>query len=64
MKRAEQILGSFLLLFAVYIGYESMFIEVGGDSGRVGAGFFPFWLSVGLGITSSLLLLRAVVRRG
>jgi ABC-type sugar transport system permease subunit len=61
MKRAEQILGGVLLLFAIYIGYESTLIETGADLGKVGAGFMPFWLSVGLGITSAVLLGRAVV---
>jgi hypothetical protein len=61
MKRAEQILGAVLLLFAIYIGYESTLIETGADFGKVGAGFLPFWLSVGLGISSALLLGRAVV---
>ena len=61
MKRAEQILGGVLLLFAIYIGYESTLIETGADSGKVGAGFLPFWLSVGLGIASAALLIRALV---
>jgi hypothetical protein len=60
MKRAEQVLGAVLLLFAIYIGYESTMIETGADFGKVGAGFMPFWLSVGLGITSAVLLGRAV----
>jgi hypothetical protein len=61
MKRAEQILGAVLLLFAIYIGYESTLIETGADFGKVGAGFLPFWLSIGLGISSAVLLGRAVV---
>jgi hypothetical protein len=60
MKRAEQILGAALLLFAIYIGYESTLIEIGADMG-IGAGFLPFWTSVGLGISSAALLGRAVV---
>ncbi len=60
MKRAEQILGAALLLFAIYIGYESTLIETGADFG-IGAGFMPFWLAVGLGISSAALLGRAVV---
>jgi hypothetical protein len=60
MKRAEQILGAVLLLFAIYIGYESTLIETGADFG-IGAGFLPFWMSVGLGISSAALLGRAVV---
>ena len=59
MKRAEQILGTVLLLFAVYIGWESSLIESGAEFG-MGPGFMPFWLSVGLGITSAVLLVRAV----
>jgi len=61
MKRAEKILGGVLLLFAIYIGYESTLIETGADFGKVGAGFLPFWLSFGLGITSAALLVRAIV---
>lgn len=60
MKRAEQVLGAVLLLFAVYIGWESSLIESGAEFG-MGPGFLPFWLSVGLGITAALLLVRAVV---
>lgn len=59
MKRAEQVLGAVLLLFAVYIGYESSLIEAGAEFG-MGPGFMPFWLSVGLGITAAALLVRAV----
>ena len=63
MKRGEQILGAALLLFAIYIGYESTMIETGASSynSGIGAGFMPFWLSIGLGISSMLLLGRAVV---
>lgn len=60
MKRAEQVLGVVLLLFAIYIGYESSLIEAGAEFG-MGPGFMPFWLSVGLGITSAALLIRAVL---
>jgi putative tricarboxylic transport membrane protein len=63
MKRAEQILGVVLLLFAVYIGWESSLIESGAEFG-MGPGFLPFWLSVGLGITSAALLVRAVALPG
>jgi putative tricarboxylic transport membrane protein len=59
MKRAEQVLGVVLLLFATYIGWESSLIESGAEFG-MGPGFMPFWLSVGLGITSAGLLIRAV----
>lgn len=58
MKRAEQVLGVVLLLFAIYIGYESTLIEAGAEFG-MGPGFMPFWLSVGLGITAAILLVRA-----
>lgn len=59
MKRAEQALGVVLLLFAVTIGWESSLIESGAEFG-MGPGFMPFWLAVGLGITSAALLVRAV----
>ncbi|MBA4422932.1 MAG: hypothetical protein C0390_07480 [Syntrophus sp. (in: bacteria)] len=60
MKRAEQVLGVVLLLFAIYIGRESSLIESGAEFG-MGPGFMPLWLAVGLGITSAALLVRAVV---
>ena len=62
MKRAEQILGVVLLLFAVYMVYECTLIDVGAGSTNsgIGAGFMPFWLSVGLAISSAALLARAV----
>lgn len=59
MKRAEQVLGVALLLFAIAIGRESHLIESGAEFG-MGPGFMPFWLSVGLGITSAVLLIRAI----
>lgn len=59
MKRAEQVLGLVLLLFSIYIGRESSLIESGAEFG-MGPGFMPFWLAVGLGITSAALLVRAV----
>jgi len=59
MKRAEQILGAFLLLFAIFIGYKSSLIESGEEFG-MGPAFLPFWLSVGLGILATVLLGRAV----
>lgn len=59
MKRAEQVLGVVLLLFAIYIGWESSLIESGAEFG-MGPGFMPFWLAVGLGITSTALLVQAI----
>lgn len=63
MKRAEQILWVVLLLFAIYIGYESTQIETGGTIGGIGAGFVPFWMSVGLGIVAAAMLIRSVALR-
>ena len=62
MKRAEQVLGVVLLLFAIYMGYECTQIDVGssGETSGMGAGFMPFWLTVCLGISSTALLVRAV----
>ncbi len=59
MKRAQQVLGVVFLLFAIFIGYQSSLIESGTEFG-MGPAFMPFWLSVGLGITSGIFLLRAV----
>jgi hypothetical protein len=61
MKRAEQILGGALLLFAIFLAHESTLIETGADGGKVGAGFLPFWLSICLGLASAALMIRAFV---
>jgi hypothetical protein len=63
MKRAEQVLGVVLSLFAIYMVYECTLIEAGAGSTNsgIGAGFMPFWLSVGLAISSLVLLVRAAV---
>lgn len=63
MKRAEQIFGAALLIFAIYMVYECTLIDAGAGSTNsgIGAGFMPFWLSVGLAISSAALLARAVV---
>lgn len=63
MKRAEQILWAALLLFAIYMVYECTLIDAGAGSTNsgIGADFMPFWLSVGLAITSAALLLRATL---
>jgi hypothetical protein len=60
MKRAELILGIFLLLFSMFIGYQCTLIESGTEFG-MGPAFLPFWLSVGLGITSAIFLVQAIV---
>ncbi len=58
MKRAEEILGVVLLLFSIFIGYQCTLIESGAEFG-MGPAFLPFWLSVGLGITSAIFLVQA-----
>jgi len=50
--------GVVLLLFAIYIGYESSLIEAGAEFGM--GGLYAVLLSVGLGITAAALLVRAV----
>ncbi len=60
MRRAELILGTFLLLFSIFIGYQCTLIESGAEFG-MGPAFLPFWLSVGLGVTSAIFLIQAFV---
>lgn len=66
MKRAEQILGAALLLFAIFMVYESTLIDpgVGSTDSGIGAGFMPLWLSIGLAISAAALLARAFVLPG
>ena len=60
MKRAEQIMGTLLVLFSIFIAYECSLIESGTEFG-LGPAFLPFWLSMGLGITSAIFLIQAIV---
>ena len=58
VKRPYQITGVILLLFSVYIGWESLSLRYYTSLGP-GPGFFPLWLAVIMGILSLLMLYHA-----
>jgi len=52
----------FLLLLGLFVSFEARKLEVG-KIFNPGAGFFPFWLSVGLIIVSAVLIIKSVFER-
>ncbi len=61
MNRAYQIAGSVFLLLAVFVARESLALKFYTSNGP-GPGFFPFWLSVALGLLAVLMILKATFR--
>ena len=58
MGKSDLWAAGFLLLLAVAATVESWRLVLG-DVGRPGAGFFPFYLALGLAVTSLALVLRS-----
>lgn len=61
MKRPYQIAGVVLLLFSAYIGRESLELKFYTTLGP-GPGFFPFWLSVLMGLLAANMLYQATFK--
>lgn len=62
MKRPYQIAGLVLLLLAVFIGYEALKLKYYTSLGP-GGGFFPFWLSICLGISAVVMIYQATFKQ-
>lgn len=62
MRKAELIVSAVLALFSVYLLFKSAELEIGWipDEGP-GGGAFPFWLSLGMLITSVLIFIRTMI---
>ena len=60
MRRAETVLAAFLLLGSLVLVRESLRLTVSWTSIGPGAGFFPFWLSVGVAIQGVIILVRSL----
>ncbi len=60
MRRAYQITGAVLLLFAGFVAAESLNLRYYTSLGP-GPGFFPFWLAVVLGALAVAMLLQATL---
>ena len=61
MNRAYQIAGALFLLLAAFVARESLALKFYTSNGP-GPGFFPFWLSVALGLLAVLMILQATFR--
>jgi putative tricarboxylic transport membrane protein len=61
MKLTYQITGVVFLLLAAFIAWESLELKFYTNLGP-GPGFFPFWLSMTLGLLAVLMILQATFR--
>ena len=61
MNRAYQITGVVFLLLAAFIARESLELKFYTNNGP-GPGFFPFWLSLAMGLLAVLMILKATFR--
>ncbi len=58
MKRSEQMLGAVMLLFSLFILWQTTMIESGAEFG-MGPAFMPYWLSIALALLSLGILVKA-----
>ena len=60
MRQADIVCALCLLMLAGLVAWESLALNIGwGINGPEGA-FFPFWLALGLGVCSLVILAQAV----
>lgn len=64
MRRAETGMALALALFALAMVWESLELPVGWTGSGPGAGFFPFWLSVGLVLSGAVVFVQSLRSRG
>jgi hypothetical protein len=60
MRRAETVVALILTVGAALLVREAHRLPVGWAGSGPGAGFFPFWLAVGVGICAALIFLRSL----
>lgn len=63
MRNAEVACGLLLLVLGLVIVWESLKLKVGWGFNGPEAGFFPFWLAIGLVISSSLITIQALLSK-
>lgn len=61
MKKGEQVLGAVMLLFSLFILWQTTTIESGEEFG-MGPAFMPYWLSVILALLSVGIMVRATTQ--
>ena len=62
MRQADIICALCLLVLAVLVAWESLALNIGWGINGPEGGFFPFWLAVGLGLCSLVILGQAIWR--
>ena len=64
MRRAEFVVAGLLALFSLYLMYKSAELPIGWEPRRgPGGGAFPFWLSVGMLVSTIVIMIRAALRK-
>ncbi len=63
MRRGDVLMALALVLGAGVMLREALFLPIGRYGGVPGAGFFPFWLTLGVGICAILILVQSLRAR-
>ncbi|HEY3303428.1 MAG TPA: tripartite tricarboxylate transporter TctB family protein [Candidatus Binatia bacterium] len=63
MRKADNACGAVLLVLGGLILWESLKLRIGWGLNGPEAGFFPFWLAVGLVLCSAIILVQAFLNR-
>lgn len=61
MRKAETAGGVLLVLFALVMLREALRLPIGWTVSGPGAGFVPFWLSVGVAVTGAVILIQSLL---
>ena len=60
MRQADIVCALCLLVLAGLVAWESLALSIGWGINGPAGGFFPFWLAVGLGLCSLVILGQAL----
>lgn len=60
MRKAETVAAAALVFFALVMIREALRLPVGWTSVGPGAGFFPFWLALGVGLSAAIVLVQSL----
>lgn len=61
MRKAETAGGVLLVLFALVMLREALRLPIGWTVSGPGAGFVPFWLSVGVAVAGTVILIQSLL---
>jgi putative tricarboxylic transport membrane protein len=60
MRKADIGFAALLFVLSVVVGWESLKLDIGWGLNGPEGGFFPFWLAVGLGVCSVVILTQII----